>query len=162
MVTSFLSAVTAFIAAHPHLAYAAVLLLASSESIPVVGVVVPGSAMVLAISALVPSGVVTLWPLLIAATAGAIIGDGVSFWIGHRYHREILDTPLKRHPALTARSEAFFGRHGDKSVFFARFTPGVRAFIPRRDRERRLGRARPTRPRTLSYVNRRSIIPAPR
>ncbi len=131
MVTSFLSAVTAFIAAYPHLAYAAVLLLALSESIPVIGVVVPGTAVILAVSALVPAGVVTLWPLLAAATAGAIIGDGFSFWIGHRYHREILNAwPLNRHPALVERSEAFFARHGDKSVFLARFTPGVRAFIP--------------------------------
>lgn len=131
MVASFFSAVTAFIAAHPHFAYAVVLLLALSESIPVVGIVVPGTAAILAISALVPSGVVTLWPLLASAIAGAIIGDGISFWIGRRYHREILDLwPLNRYPELIARSEAFFARHGDKSIFLARFTPGVRAFIP--------------------------------
>ena len=131
MVTSFLAAVTAFIEMHSHLAYAAVLLLALSESIPVIGVVVPGTAVIVAVSALVPTGGVTLWPLLAAATAGAIVGDGVSFWVGHRYHREILNAwPLNRHPALIARSEAFFARHGDKSVFLARFAPGVRAFIP--------------------------------
>jgi undecaprenyl-diphosphatase len=108
MVASFLSAVTAFIAAHPHFAYAAVLLLALSESIAIVGVVVPASAIILGISALVPAGAVSLWPLLAAATAGGIIGDGVSYWIGHRYHREILDNwPLKRYRALIARSEAY-------------------------------------------------------
>jgi len=64
MMTSLVSAATEFIAAHPHVAYAAVFLLALSESIPVVGVVVPGSAVILAISALVPSGVVALWVLL--------------------------------------------------------------------------------------------------
>lgn len=131
MMTSLFSAVTGFIASHPHFAYAAVFVLALSESIPIIGVVVPGSAVILAISALVPSGVVTLWPLFIAATMGAIIGDGLSFWFGHRYHREILGVwPLNRYPELIARSEAFFSRHGDKSVFLARFTPGVRAFIP--------------------------------
>ncbi len=131
MLASFFSAVTAFIAEHPHLAYAIVLLLALSESIPVIGVFIPGTAAILAISALVPSGVVKLWPLLGAAAAGAIIGDGLSFWVGHRYHREILERwPLNRHADLVVRSEAFFARHGDKSVFIARFTPGVRAFIP--------------------------------
>lgn len=129
--TSFLSDATGFIAAHPYLAYAAVLLLALSESIPVVGVVVPGTAVIVAISALVPSGVVMLWPLLVAAVAGAIIGDGLSFGIGHHYHRHILSIwPLGRYPSLIARSEAFFARHGNKSVFLARFTPGVRAFVP--------------------------------
>jgi undecaprenyl-diphosphatase len=131
MVASFLSSVRAFIAAYPHLAYMVVFLLALSESIPLIGVFVPGTAVIIAISALVPSGIVTLWPLLLVATAGAIIGDGLSFWVGRRYHSEILQTwPLKRHPTLIARSEAFFARHGDKSVLFARFTPGVRAFIP--------------------------------
>ncbi|MBB3594866.1 undecaprenyl-diphosphatase [Rhizobium sp. BK529] len=131
MVASFFSAVTEFIAAHPHFAYAAVLLLALSESIPVIGAVVPGTAVILAISALVPTGVVTLWPLLAAAVVGAILGDGLSFWIGHRYNQRILESwPINRHPDLVTRSEAFFARHGDKSVFIARFVPGVRAFIP--------------------------------
>ncbi len=131
MVASFFSAVTEFVAAHPHFAYAAVLLLALSESIPVIGAVVPGTAVMLAISALVPTGAVTLWPLLCAAVAGAILGDGLSFWIGHRYNQKILESwPINRHPDLATRSEAFFARHGDKSVFIARFVPGVRAFIP--------------------------------
>lgn len=108
MVTSFFADVIAFIAAYPHLAYVAILLLALSESIPVIGVFIPGTAAILAVSALVPSGVVKLWPLLGAATIGAIIGDGLSFWIGHRYYRELLARwPLNRHPELIARSEEF-------------------------------------------------------
>lgn len=131
MIASFLASLAAFIAAHPHLAYAGVLLLALSESIPVIGAFVPGTAAILAISALVPGGVVRLWPLLAAASLGAVIGDGVSFWIGHRYQRQFLGRwPLSRRPDLIAHSEAFFARHGDKSVFIARFIPGLRAFIP--------------------------------
>ncbi len=131
MMTSLVSSVVEFLTAHRHVAYLAVFLLALSEAIPIIGVVVPGTAVILALSALVPSGALVLWPLLIAATLGAIAGDGLSFWLGHRYHREILGLwPLNRHPELIQRSEAFFTRHGDKSVFLARFTPGVRAFVP--------------------------------
>ncbi|HHW39445.1 MAG TPA: phosphatase PAP2 family protein [Bacillales bacterium] len=131
MIASFFADLVAFIAAYPHLAYAAILLLALSESLPAIGVFIPGTAAILAVSALVPSGVVKLWPLLGAATIGAIIGDGLSFWIGYHYHREILERwPLNRHPELIARSKEFFARHGDMSVFIARFTPGVRAFVP--------------------------------
>ncbi|MCT9827073.1 bifunctional DedA family/phosphatase PAP2 family protein [Pseudomonas veronii] len=125
------SSIIEFLTVHPHVAYLAVFLLALSESVPIIGAVVPGTAVILALSALVPSGVLLLWPLLIAATLGAIAGDGLSFWLGHRYHREILGFwPLNRHPELIQSSEAFFERHGAKSVFLARFVPGVRAFIP--------------------------------
>lgn len=128
---SFFSAVIGYIDSHPHLAYAAIFLLALSESVPVIGAVVPGTAIIVGLAAFVPSGTLRLWPMLIAAFLGAIVGDGLSFWLGHRYHREILlRWPLSRYPELIARSEAFFVRHGGKSVFLARFTPGVRAFIP--------------------------------
>jgi undecaprenyl-diphosphatase len=105
---AFFSAVTGFIALHPHFAYAAVCLLALSESIPIVGAAVPGSAVILAISALVPSGAVKLWPLLIAAMVGAIIGDGLSFWLGHRYHREILGSWSLNRQAKSLPTRIFF------------------------------------------------------
>ncbi len=131
MMTSMVSSIIEFLTVHPHVAYLAVFVMALSESVPIIGAVVPGTAVILALSALVPSGVLLLWPLLIAATLGAIAGDGLSFWLGHRYHREILGFwPLNRHPELIQSSEAFFERHGAKSVFLARFVPGVRAFIP--------------------------------
>ncbi|WP_018898076.1 bifunctional DedA family/phosphatase PAP2 family protein [Rhizobium sp. 2MFCol3.1] len=128
---SFVASFVQFLSAQPHLAYGAVFLLALSESVPVIGAVIPGTAIIVALSALVPSGVLALWPLLAAAIAGAIAGDGIAFWLGHRYHRHILSLwPISRYPAVIARSEAFFERHGDKSVFIARFAPGIRAFVP--------------------------------
>ena len=129
--SGFLHSVTGFIAAYPHFAYAAVLLLALSESLPVIGAFIPGSGVIIALSALVPGGTLKFWPMLIAAFVGAILGDGFAFWLGHRYHRAILTRwPLSRQPEAVARAEAFVTRHGDKSVFIARFTPGVRAVVP--------------------------------
>ncbi|HWK66628.1 MAG TPA: VTT domain-containing protein [Rhizobiaceae bacterium] len=131
MTTTLLTWIVDFITANPHVAYLAVFLLAISEAIPAVGVLVPGSAVIVALSALTPSGVLVLWPLLAAATAGAIVGDGVAFWLGRRYQRHILGVwPISSHPDLIKRSEDFFARHGDWSVFLARFTPGVRAIVP--------------------------------
>ncbi|MGI6852410.1 VTT domain-containing protein [Mesorhizobium sp. 1B3] len=131
MMTSLLTLIVDFLTAYPHVAYLVVFLLAVSEAIPVVGVLIPGSAVIVALSALTPSGVLVLWPLLAAATTGAIIGDGVAFWLGRRYQRQILGVwPISSYPDLVKRSEAFFARHGDWSVFLARFTPGVRALIP--------------------------------
>ena len=50
-----------------------------------VGTVVPGSTTILAICALATTAEVNPWLLLIAATVGAIAGDGLSFWLGKRY-----------------------------------------------------------------------------
>ena len=128
---TLVSTVTGFIAQYPHIAYGLVFLLALSEAIPVIGSVVPGSAAILAISALIPTGVVTFWPLVASAIAGAILGDGLSFWLGHHYHQRLFSLwPISRYPDLVERSEAFFARYGDKSVFIARFVPGVRTFVP--------------------------------
>jgi membrane protein DedA with SNARE-associated domain len=96
-----------FVGAHPQLSLLAVFLLALSEAVPVVGTVVPGSTLILAISALATAARINPWALLVAAVLGAIAGDGFSFWLGHHYHRQILSGwPLNRfprHPFPTAR-----------------------------------------------------------
>ena len=69
--------------------------------------------------------------MLAAAIAGALLGDGSAFWIGHRAQREILSAwPMTNYPRVVAQSEAFFHRWGALAVFFARFVPPIRAFVP--------------------------------
>jgi membrane protein DedA with SNARE-associated domain len=130
-VTSFLDPVIALVSAHPWLAYLTLFLAALLEAIPVVGALVPGSTIILALSALVPGGELKLWGVLAAAIAGAVLGDGSAFWAGHRSQREILGAwPMSRYPGVMAQSEAFFHRWGTLAVFFARFVPPIRAFVP--------------------------------
>ena len=128
---SYLDSLIAFVSAHPWLAYLTLFLAALLEAVPVVGSLVPGSTIILALSALVPGGELTLWAVLAAAIAGAMAGDGSAFWIGLRSQREILSVwPLKNYPGVVAQSEAFFHSRGALAVFFARFVPPIRAFVP--------------------------------
>jgi membrane protein DedA with SNARE-associated domain len=130
-VTSFIDQLIAFVSANAWLAYLTLFLAALLEAVPVVGSVIPGSTIILALSALVPGGELRLEWVLAAATAGALLGDGSAFWIGHRAQREILSSwPLSNYPRLIAQSEAFFHRWGALAVFFARFVPPIRAFVP--------------------------------
>jgi LPXTG-motif cell wall-anchored protein len=130
-VTSFLNPLIAFVSDNAWLAYLTVFLAALLEAVPVVGSVVPGSTIILALSALVPGGELQLEWVLATAVAGALLGDGSAFWIGHRAKRRILGAwPMSRYPGVVARSEAFFHRWGTWAVFFARFVPPVRAFVP--------------------------------
>jgi membrane protein DedA with SNARE-associated domain len=130
-VTSFIDPLIAFVAAHAWLGYLTIFLAALLEAVPVVGSVIPGSTIILALSALVPGGELRLVWVLAAAIAGALLGDGSAFWIGHRAQREILSSwPMSRYPRVIAQSEAFFHRWGALAVFFARFVPPIRAFVP--------------------------------
>ena len=128
---TFIDPLIAFVSAHAWLAYLTLFLAALLEAVPVVGSVVPGSTVILALSALVPSGDLKLPWVLLAAIAGALLGDGSAFWIGHRTQREILGAwPLSNYPRVIAQSEAFFKKWGAWAVFFARFVPPIRAFVP--------------------------------
>jgi membrane protein DedA with SNARE-associated domain len=130
-VATFIDPLIAFVSAHAWLAYLTLFLAALLEAVPVVGSVVPGSTVILALSALVPSGDLKLPWVLLAAIAGALLGDGSAFWIGHRSQREILGAwPLSNYPRVVAQSEAFFKKWGTWAVFFARFVPPIRAFVP--------------------------------
>lgn len=130
-VTTFLDPLIELLSAHAWLGYLTLFLAALLEAVPVVGAVIPGSTVILALSALVPGGELRFEGVLAAAIAGALIGDGVAFWLGHRRQREILSAwPLVNYPKLIEESETFFHRWGTLAVFFARFVPPIRAFVP--------------------------------
>ncbi|WP_407177496.1 DedA family protein [Bradyrhizobium sp. STM 3562] len=129
--TSYLDSLVTFVSANAWLAYLTLFLAALLEAVPVVGSVVPGSTIILALSALIPGGELRLTWVLAAAVVGALLGDGSAFWGGHRTQREILDAwPLNKYPRLIEQSETFFRRWGIWAVFFARFVPPIRAFVP--------------------------------
>ena len=120
-----------FVSTHAWLAYLTLFLAALLEAVPIVGAVIPGSTIIFALSALVPGGELKLGWVLLAAIAGALLGDGSAFLLGYREQREILKTwPLSNYPRLVSQSEAFFNRWGTLAVFFARFVPPIRAFVP--------------------------------
>ena len=128
---SLIDPLISFVSEHAELAYLTLFLAALLEAVPILGSVIPGSTIIFALSALVPGGDLQLEWVLSAAVAGALLGDGSAFWLGHREQREILNCwPLSNYPHLVARSEAFFRRWGTLAVFFARFVPPIRAFVP--------------------------------
>ena len=128
---SLIDPLIAFVSAHAWLAYLTLFLAALLEAVTIVGAVIPGSTIIFALSALVPGGELQLGWVLLAAIAGALLGDGSAFLLGYREQREILKTwPLSNYPRLVSQSEAFFNRWGTLAVFFARFVPPIRAFVP--------------------------------
>jgi membrane protein DedA with SNARE-associated domain len=61
---SYFQGLVEFVGAHPQLSFVAVFLLALSEAVPVIGTLVPGSTLILAVSALATTAGMTPWALL--------------------------------------------------------------------------------------------------
>jgi membrane protein DedA with SNARE-associated domain len=126
-----LAASVDWLAGHPLLAGLAVFLISAAESLVGVGLFIPGTFVMFGIGALVAFGALDLWETIAWAAAGAVVGDGLSFWIGRRYRDDLRGWwPFSRHPEWLERSEAFFRRHGSKSVLFGRFAGPVRPLVP--------------------------------
>lgn len=116
---------------HPIVACIVTLFIAFSESIAFIGLVVPGSLLLVGIGTLIGSGVITPFETIVSAIVGAILGDFVSFWMGHHYSTRIHSVwPFNRWPGLLKKGEAFFHRHGGKGVFLGRFVGPVRPITP--------------------------------
>jgi undecaprenyl-diphosphatase len=120
-----------FIAEHSAWTGPIIFLVTFGESFDFVSLLFPGTAIIIAAGALIPTGAVPVAPLLIGGIAGAALGDGISYWIGRRFDDAIPKLwPFTTRPELLERGRAFFRRHGGKSIFIGRFFGPVRAVIP--------------------------------
>lgn len=131
MLAELLNTAFEWVADNPQWAYLAVFLVAAGESLIVVGLILPGVVLMFGFGALVATGAIELGPTLAWAAAGAVVGDGVSFWIGRHFHQRLRTVwPFNRHAALINRGVDFFHHHGVKSVVLARFIGPVRPILP--------------------------------
>lgn len=96
-----------------------------------IGTVIPGSSIVFAGGVLVGLKALDPWLAAAAAVVGAILGDGISYWLGHRYHEAIRGMwPMRKYPGMFDRGHAYFAANGGKSVFVGRFLGPLRAIVP--------------------------------
>ena len=108
-----------------------IFLVSLAESIPIVGLIIPGSTIVVLAGFLVLHGKCTLLLLMLVTTAGALLGDLLSFWLGYRYGTKLLKIrSFQKHHSIVKRAEHFFVEHGGKSIFFARFIGPIRGITP--------------------------------
>lgn len=129
--TALIADITGFIAAHPGLTWAVAFVVAASEAFVVVGALVPGTPILMAIGAAASLGHVSLTGVVVVAILGAVAGDGLSYWIGHRHADRLLaGWPFATRPGLLATGEAFIRRFGVPGVALARFLPGMRSVVP--------------------------------
>ena len=119
------------IAAHSSWAVAIMFIMAFGESFAFISLLFPGTSLLVAAGALMAAGSLPYFPVMIGAVTGAVLGDTVSFWIGHRFGHGIARVwPFTRSPHLLPSGIRFFAMHGGKSVFIGRFLGPMRAVVP--------------------------------
>jgi undecaprenyl-diphosphatase len=120
-----------WLAAHPHYAGLLVFAIALTESLVIVGLIVPGAVLMFGTGALIATGHLSFWPTFAWAAAGAVVGDGLSYYVGRHYKEQLGALwPFRRRPELIKTGVRFFERHGGKSVLLGRFVGPVRPIIP--------------------------------
>jgi len=103
-----------------------------AESGLLIGFFLPGDSLLFTAGLLASQGIINLWILILVVITGAISGDTVGYWFGHKvgpmiFKRE--DSRMFKKENLI-RAEKFYERHGAKTIVLARFLPFIRTFAP--------------------------------
>ena len=96
-----------------------------------VGFFLPGDSLLFTAGLLAAAGrIAPLWVLLLVLPVAALAGNLVGWWIGRTAGPAVFRRPDSRlfKADHVDRSQAFFDRHGPRTVLLARFVPVVRTF----------------------------------
>ena len=105
-----------------------------AESGLLIGFFLPGDSLLLTagvISAAHPEAF-PIWLVCAVCFVAAVTGDAVGYWFGHRVGRRLYDRPESKffRKSHLQAAEAFYEKHGGKTIVIARFLPFVRTFAP--------------------------------
>ena len=111
--------------------YAILFLIVFCETGLVVTPFLQGDSLLFAAGAFAGLGDLNPWLLFLLLTVAAIIGDTLNYWIGSWIGPRAFSGTirfLKREHL--EKTQAFYNRHGGKTIILARFIPIVRTFAP--------------------------------
>jgi len=91
----------------------------------------PGDSLLFVAGAVAAGGQFRLDLLVVSLVVGTLLGNVMNFWIGVWLGRKVFDGRVRWiDPASIKKTQAFFERHGGKTVMLALFVPLVRSFAP--------------------------------
>lgn len=127
-------AVVSFVREHESWAAPVAFIVAFGESFAFLSLLIPGTAILVGIAALLAASGIemhVLWPAVLAAGFGGSLGYAASFWLG-RYFQDSVHKiwPFTTRPHLISQAEEFFDTYGAFGVFLGHFFGPVRAVIP--------------------------------
>jgi membrane-associated protein len=91
----------------------------------------PGDSLLFTAGALASLGNLNLWVLFLFLSLAAVLGDTANYWIGKKVGPRAFDGTIRfLKQEHLRKTEAFYEKHGKKTIILARFVPIVRTFAP--------------------------------
>jgi membrane protein DedA with SNARE-associated domain len=120
-----------FIRMHQVWAAPVVFVLCFAESLAFISLLVPAWAALVGIGALISAGGLNFWPIWVAGSIGAALGDWLSYWVGLKLENRVYHMwPLSQHPDMIPVGEEFIRKWGAPAIFIGRFSGPLRATVP--------------------------------
>jgi membrane protein DedA with SNARE-associated domain len=130
-ITDYLEQILNAISSNLWLSIVFIFLVCVGEAVFILGILVPSLPILLVTGSLIATGKLPFWPIYLAVVAGAVVGDAISYWIGHAFKHNLKTMwPFKNYLPLIARGEEYFQKHGILAIFIGRFITGIKAVIP--------------------------------
>ncbi|MFN0041435.1 MAG: DedA family protein [Burkholderiales bacterium] len=112
--------------------YVILFLIVFLETGVVVTPFLPGDSLLFVAGALAASGALDVNLLVVLLILAAVLGDSLNYSIGHFLGPRVFGFRDSRFfkRAYLEKTQAFFARHGGKTIVIARFVPIVRTYAP--------------------------------
>ena len=119
------------IAQYGYWVYGILFLIIFCETGLVVTPFLPGDSLLFVVGTLAATGALDLQWVAILLMAASFLGDNTNYWIGRFFGPRIFKKESRwLNRAYLNKTEAFYAKHGGKTVLFARFLPILRTFAP--------------------------------
>lgn len=110
--------------------YFFVFLIFFAEALVGIGLIIPGAIVAFLLGALAAKDVFVVRDLIIYGSLGFLIGDVLSFYLGRKGSGLFSEDARFLKLSHLEKGQAFFAKHGNKSVFIGRYLGFVRPLTP--------------------------------
>ncbi len=130
-IDSYAQPIIEYVRLHSAWAAPVVFLLCFAESLVFISLLIPAWAALVGIGTLIGASGINFWPVWIAGSVGAALGDWISYWIGLKLEKRVYHMwPLSRNPDMIPKAEDFVKKWGALAIFIGRFSGPLRATVP--------------------------------
>jgi membrane protein DedA with SNARE-associated domain len=127
----YINPIIEFVRVHQVWAAPVVFALCFAESLAFISLLIPAWGVLVGLGALIGASGLNFWPIWIAGSIGAALGDWLSYWIGLKLENRVYHMwPLSAQPDLIPKGEEFVRKWGAPAIFIGRFSGPLRATVP--------------------------------